>query len=104
MTTESWQVYILRCRDDSLYTGITNDLERRLRQHNHGSASRYTRSRRPVTLAYREAAANRSQASRREAEIKKLNRRAKLELIGSRPQTAAGAKSNGFGENLDLFG
>jgi putative endonuclease len=80
MTAENWQVYILRCRDDTLYTGITNNLEQRLQRHNHGTASRYTRTRLPVTLIYREAALDRSQASRREAEIKKLNRQAKLAL------------------------
>ena len=85
MTTESWQVYILRCRDNTLYTGITNNLEKRLQCHNHGTASRYTRSRRPVTLVYREAAADRSQASRREIEIKKLSHRKKITLIESAP-------------------
>ncbi len=80
MTEKGWQVYILRCRDDTLYTGITNNLERRLQQHNQGVAARYTRSRRPVTLAYLETAKDRAEASRREAEIKKLSRRAKLEM------------------------
>jgi predicted GIY-YIG superfamily endonuclease len=76
-----WFVYILRCRDGSLYTGITNDLQRRCRQHNQGTASRYTRSRRPTVLVWREAQASRSEALKREAAIKALSRREKLELI-----------------------
>src|SRR5213083_151416 len=60
-------VYLLRCRDGSLYTGITNDLERRLARHETGKESAYTRSRRPLTLAYRESLPDRSAALRREA-------------------------------------
>ena len=80
-----WTVYILRCADDTLYTGITTDIERRLLEHNqqHGAAARYTRSRQPVTLAYAEPSENRSQASRREAQIKKMNRTEKLGLIST---------------------
>ena len=77
----NWWVYLLRCADGSLYTGITTDLKRRCRQHNAGTASRYTRSRRPIRLVYREAHANRSQASKREAAIKSLSRRQKESLI-----------------------
>ncbi len=76
-----WFVYLLRCADDSLYTGITNDLVRRCRQHNTGRASRYTRGRRPVRLVYQEAHATRGQALRREAAIKALSRRQKEQLI-----------------------
>ena len=78
----SWYVYILRCRDDSYYTGITTNLERRVRQHNTGTASKYTRSRLPVTLVHHTAVANRSVASRMEAGIKKLSRSEKTWLIG----------------------
>jgi len=78
-----WWVYILRCRDGTLYTGITTDLERRLAQHNAGTASKYTRSRRPVTMAYREAAKTHSAALRREIAIKKLSRAAKDALIAT---------------------
>jgi putative endonuclease len=74
-------VYLLRCVDGSLYTGITNDLVRRLAAHRAGKASAYTRSRRPLRLVYREAARDRSAALRREAAIKRLTRKAKLELI-----------------------
>ena len=77
----AWTVYILRCCDDTLYTGITNDMERRLAAHAGGAASRYTRSRRPVELAWSEPSADRSAALKREAEIKKLPRREKMELI-----------------------
>ncbi len=81
MTMKNWLVYILRCRDDTLYTGITNDLENRLQAHNEKRGARYTRARVPVTLVYQEEAASRSQASRRETAIKKLTRHKKLELI-----------------------
>ena len=75
-------VYLLRCRDGSLYTGITNNLARRLAAHRAGTASAYTRSRGPVRLVYRELARDRGAALRREAAIKRLTRQAKLELIG----------------------
>ena len=78
---KKWLVYILRCRDDTLYTGITNDLENRLQSHNEKRGARYTRTRLPVTLVYQEEALSRSLASRREAAIKKLTRSKKLKLI-----------------------
>lgn len=78
-----WLVYILRCRDGSLYTGITNDLPKRLKAHAAGKASRYTRSRLPVRLAYQEPQPTKSRALKREAAIKMLPRRAKLELVAS---------------------
>jgi len=77
-----WWVYIVRCADRSLYTGVTTDVPRRVRQHNAGDASRYTRSRLPVQLAYRETTADRGTALRREAAIKRLSRKAKEQLIG----------------------
>jgi putative endonuclease len=77
-----WLVYIVRCADGTLYTGITTDLERRVGQHNRGEGARYTAARRPVMLVYHEPAASRSSASRRESEIKQLSRESKLELIG----------------------
>jgi len=80
-TENAWFVYILRCDDGSLYTGITNDLERRLEQHNAGTASRYTRSRLPVELVYQEEQDNRSVATKRELEIKALTRQEKELLI-----------------------
>jgi putative endonuclease len=76
-------VYLLRCADDSLYCGWTTDVERRVAAHNAGTASRYTRSRRPVELAVAFEAADRSAALREEARIKRLPRAAKLALIES---------------------
>ena len=78
---EIWFVYILRCADGTLYTGITKDLTRRCQQHNDGTAARYTRSRRPVKLVYHESQRGQSLALKREAAIKKLTRRQKLALI-----------------------
>jgi len=80
----NWFVYILRCADNTLYTGITTDLERRLHEHNHETlGARYTKARRPLTLAYSEEAENRSAASKREYAIKKLSRHQKEQLIRS---------------------
>ena len=78
---EIWFVYILRCVDGTLYTGITKDLARRCQQHNAGTASRYTRSRRPVKQVYQEPQGSQSLALKREATIKKLTRKQKLALI-----------------------
>ena len=80
-----WCVYLLRCRDGSLYTGITNDLPKRLATHAAGRASRYTRSRLPVRLVYTESQRSKSTALAREAAIKKLSREAKLLLVGLKP-------------------
>lgn len=81
MRSTAWFVYILRCADGSLYTGITTDLDRRLEEHNSGRGAKYTRSRRPVELCYREPWADRAEASRREVLIKGLPRARKLELV-----------------------
>ena len=84
MTYESaadWQVYIVRCNDDTLYTGVARDLQHRLDTHNNGRGAKYTRSRLPVELAYTERAATRSAAQQREAAIKRLSRTDKLLLI-----------------------
>ncbi len=80
----SWFVYILRCADGSLYTGIATDVDRRVDEHNSDAkaAARYTRSRRPVKLLYREPASDRSAATRREFAIKRASRAEKLALIG----------------------
>src|SRR5574338_1244368 len=77
----SWCVYVLRCGDGTLYTGVTNDPERRLRQHSDGTGARYTRSRLPVTIVYQETAADRGTALRREVALKRLSRMEKLALI-----------------------
>ena len=78
---EDWFVYIVECADRSFYTGITNNLERRVDEHNLGKGARYTRGRGPVALRYRELQPDRSRASTRECEIKALSRREKQELI-----------------------
>ena len=81
-TPESdWFVYILRCGDGSLYTGIAKDVPRRFRQHNAGTASKYTRSRLPVRLAHEEVHRDQSSALKRELAIKAMTRRDKLALI-----------------------
>jgi putative endonuclease len=77
----TWFVYVVRCRDGSLYTGIAVDLDARLALHNQGRGARYTRSRRPVTLVYVERRRTRSTAQRREAALKALTRAQKLSLI-----------------------
>ena len=77
-----WYVYILRCSDNSLYTGITNDLERRLNEHNNLKVgAKYTRARRPVVMVYHEVLASRSLASKRECKIKSLSKGAKEALL-----------------------
>lgn len=74
-------VYILRCSDNSLYTGYTTDVKRRLAEHNRGQASKYTRGRRPVKCVYVEEMASKSEALKRELEIKKMSKSCKEELI-----------------------
>ena len=76
-----WRVYMLRCRDGSLYTGITNDLDRRLERHAAGKGARYTRSRLPVELVYEYRVKGKGAALRREAAVKKLTRTEKLALM-----------------------
>lgn len=79
-----WWVYMLRCADGSLYTGVTTDLQRRLAQHNgeRAGGARYTRCRRPVTLVWQEPGHDRGSAHRREAALKRLPRQRKLALAG----------------------
>ncbi len=76
-----WVVYILKCRDDSYYTGITNDLDKRIIDHGAGIGAKYTRGRGPIELIYTEPCEDRSSASKREFFIKKLTRRQKEALI-----------------------
>ena len=88
---KAWCVYVVRCRDGTLYTGITNDLARRLVAHDSGKGARYTRARGPVTLLHREPARDRGAALRREAAIKKLTRAEKL-VLGKGPRTPSAAR------------
>ncbi len=78
----SYFVYIIQCSDKTLYTGITNDIKRRLYEHNHTiKGAKYTRSRRPIKLVYQEIKKDRKEACKREYEIKKLKRVEKLSLL-----------------------
>jgi len=83
MTINDWFVYIVRCADDSLYTGISKDVARRIQEHNEGDklAAKYTRARRPVVLVYQETCVSRSAATKREIEIKQLSREDKNILL-----------------------
>jgi predicted GIY-YIG superfamily endonuclease len=81
-----WHLYVLRCGDGSLYTGITTDIERRFRAHQEGKAARYTKTHGPVGLVYREACGTRSQALSRECAVKSLKRAMKEDLIGGRAE------------------
>ena len=85
----TWKVYMLQCADNSLYSGITTDIKRRLEEHNTNNkkGARYTRARRPVSLVYQEHCDNRSQASCREYQLKKLTRTEKLKLVLLQVQT-----------------
>ena len=81
MKAEKWYVYILKCADNTLYTGVTTDMERRLKEHNQKkTGAKYTRARRPVSLVYQETYLTRSEATRREAELKKLSKLEKMKL------------------------
>ncbi|MBM4320339.1 MAG: GIY-YIG nuclease family protein [Deltaproteobacteria bacterium] len=81
-----WSVYILRCADSTLYTGITNDLAERLAAHHQGQGARYTRGRGPFELVHCEQVASRGEALRRELQLKKLSRRQKLSLSSKLPE------------------
>ena len=85
MPVMSWYIYIVRCADDTLYTGVTTNLDRRIKEHNshQQKGARYTRARRPVSLVYTELAENRSEASVKEYSIKQLSRAQKESLCRS---------------------
>ena len=76
----NWIVYLLQCADGTLYTGITNDLERRMAEHEAGRGAKYTKGRGPLQLVYQEICGDRGTASKREIEIKSLDRKSKLLL------------------------
>ena len=80
----AWYVYMLRCGDGSLYTGITDDVEKRLAAHRTGKGAKYTRGRGPLELVYSQEQPDKSAALRREREIKKMPRQRKLELLGKK--------------------
>jgi predicted GIY-YIG superfamily endonuclease len=90
--TPVWHLYVLRCGDGSLYTGITTDIERRFRAHQEGKAARYTKTHGPVGLVYRETCGTRSQALTRECAVKSLPREKKEDLIAGREKLKPGRK------------
>ncbi len=79
----NWKVYIIKCSDDSLYTGISNDIEKRFKDHFDGNGAKYFRGRKPEKFVYIEEGHSRSSASKREIEIKKMTRTMKLQLINT---------------------
>ena len=84
-----WKVYVVRCKTGEFYTGCTVDLERRIKQHNRGTGSKFTSSRRPVILVYQEPSADRSAALKRENQIKRMSRLQKIRLVQTASATAA---------------
>ena len=94
MKKDIWHVYMVRCSDGTLYTGITNDLEKRIEAHNSGKdGARYTRSRRPVKLVYSEQVKSKSAAAKLEYRIKTLTRSKKKEMIEDRVQGLSAYKT-----------
>ncbi len=79
-----WFVYMLECADGTLYTGVSNDLAKRIEKHNTGKGAKYTRSRLPVKLVYSETAPDKGEALKKEIKMKQLSRTEKLELINPR--------------------
>ena len=77
----NWLVYMLECSDNSIYTGITNNLEERLKRHQSGNGAKYLRGRLPIKLVYKENFINRSEATKREIYIKKMSKKEKKNLI-----------------------
>lgn len=88
MIEKEWILYILECKDGTLYTGITDNLQRRLHAHRSGKGAKYTRGRAPLTLRYVEPCESHSQALHREIQIKRLTRCEKLTLCALHPLTA----------------
>jgi predicted GIY-YIG superfamily endonuclease len=101
---DKWFVYVVRCADGSLYTGIAKDMARRCQRHNDGTASRYTRSRLPVELVYHEAQPDQGSALRREAAIKAMGRREKLAMAQQRKKPAKGIRQVARLEDVPNFG
>lgn len=91
MKEVTWSVYILRCGDQSLYTGVAIDVARRLEEHEAGApkGAKYTRGKQPLTLVYAQEIGNRSEACKEELRIKSLSRKQKLTLIAQAPSTSA---------------
>ena len=101
---KEWFVYMVRCADGSLYTGIAKDVARRCQQHNNGAASRYTRSRLPVELIFHEVHSSQSSTLRREAAIKSVDRREKLTMAQQRKNPAKGVRQVACLEDIPNVG
>jgi len=95
-----WFVYVIECKDSRLYTGITNDLDRRIKQHNRGQGCRFTKYRIPVKLVYSETCSSKGEALKREAEIKGWKKDRKLELV---TQGMAGPSSSKIGLRTTIY-
>ncbi len=95
-TNPPWRVYIVRCADGSLYTGIAKDVTARIASHNAGNGAKYTRSRLPVELVYTEVGGDRGTAQRREAEIKRLSSADKRQLVSERSTDIRQARLSGM--------
>lgn len=98
-----WCVYIIQCKDGKLYTGITNNLNRRLAEHNSGHGGRFTKFRKPVKLVYCQELLSRSDALKREIEIKKLNRSKKLDLVRSFKTASCSLLRGGANEKNEFY-
>lgn len=83
MSDKQWHVYLVRCADDSFYCGISNDVDKRILNHNAGRGAKYTATRTPVSLVWSQPCTDRSEASRREYRIKLMNRRGKEKLVAA---------------------
>jgi putative endonuclease len=97
MASTGWFCYLLECADGTLYAGITTAMARRLAAHNLGSASKYTRARRPVRVVHTERWPDRSSATRREAALKRMSRAAKLALAQGRSRTSRTLRARAAG-------
>ena len=101
-SSKQWGAYLLRCSDDSLYAGVSNDMRARLKRHQAGIGSRYTRSRLPLTLVYWEPCLDRSAALQREAAIRRLSRAAKLAMLESWSASADFARNTFAFDTCDI--
>lgn len=101
MTAKAWSVYLLRCSDNSLYCGVTNDIEKRISKHSTGKGAKYTRSRLPVELVWQSSGTDRSTALRAEHYIKKRNKQEK-ELLAVRPKGFQGILEQALFERFGI--
>ena len=100
MQEKAWSIYIIKCKDGRLYTGISNDVEKRVRAHNRGKGCRFTKNRYPVRLVYQEECGTKSAAQKREIKIQRFTRSKKLSLINSMYKGSFAPTSRGEGSLL----